>query len=189
MVAFWSASKAVNALLKAMQSMYKLEKRPSFLMQKLMSFSFTVIGIIFAVASLGLVGIIPAILEALSLGETANIVIMALRWVLIVGFFFGGAVFFYTVSRRNPDRVKHDNRNQVFPGAIAASLIWLISSFAFSFYVAKFEAYNETFGTLGAVAALLMWLWISALALLAGAEINTDYEGKKDRRRDAVIPQ
>ena len=188
LVAFWGASKAVNAILMAMRSMYNLQRKPSFIVQKSMSFIFTVLGIVFAVASIALVGVIPAVLEALRLGETTNLIILLVRWVLIVGFFFGGAVLFYKVSRRDPSRVKHANRNQVYPGAIAASLIWLMSSFGFSFYLSNFASYNETFGSLGAVAALLIWLWITALALLAGAEINTDFEGKKSRQRDAVIP-
>ncbi|MEQ9314945.1 MAG: YihY/virulence factor BrkB family protein, partial [Henriciella sp.] len=60
----------------------------------------------------------------------------------------------------------------VLPGAIAAASIWLIASIAFSFYLSSFADYNETFGSLGAVAALLMWLWISAFAVCTGAELN-----------------
>ena len=57
-------------------------------------------------------------------------------------------------------------------GAIVAGVIWLLASVAFSFYLSAFADYNETFGSLGAVAALLMWLWLSSFAICAGAEVN-----------------
>ena len=188
LLALWSASRAVNALLMAMQSMYNLKKKPNFFKAKIIALLFTLSGVVFAVASIALIGAIPPILEALRLGAVTEALILTFRWIFIVGIFFLGGVMFYRVSRRDPDRVKHAKRNQVIPGAITASVIWLISSFAFSFYLSAFETYNETFGSLGAVAALLMWLWLSALALLIGAEVNTDFDGKEDRKRDAIIP-
>ena len=187
-VALWSASKAINALLLAMQVMYNRKKKRSFLMQKLMALGFTLGGVVFVLASIALIGVIPQILEALRLGSLTEATILILRWVLIIGLFFAGGVMFYKVSRRSQNNIEHPKRNQVYPGALAAAVIWMTGSLIFSIYLSEFETYNETFGSLGAVAALLMWFWISALALLIGAEINTDYAGKKDRERDAPVP-
>ncbi|WP_017930866.1 YihY/virulence factor BrkB family protein [Robiginitomaculum antarcticum] len=187
--ALWSASKAINALLMAMTSMYGESVKGGYIRQRLVSFLFTLGGIAFAILSIILIGAVPPILEALRLGVVAEALILILRWLVILSVFFAGAVAFYFVSRRDPLRVRLKNRNQVYPGAFAATLIWVISSVAFSFYLSAFDQYNETFGSLGAVAALLMWFWVSALALLVGAEINTDYAGKEDRRADAVVPQ
>jgi membrane protein len=62
------------------------------------------------------------------------------------------------------------------PGAIAATVLWLLASLGFSYYAANFAGYNETYGTLGGVIALLMWLWISAYVVLLGAELNSELE-------------
>ena len=66
------------------------------------------------------------------------------------------------------------NWRWVTPGSLTAAVLWLASSIAFSLYVAKFAAYNQTYGTLGGVVVLLMWLYISAFVILLGAELNAE---------------
>jgi len=187
-LALWSAARAVSALMLAMQSIYSSKVQRGFLSQKLLALAFTLTGIIFAVISLAMIGAVPPIIEALKFGALADAVLLSLRWFIIVALFMAGGAAFYAVTRRDPDRVSDDTRNQIIPGAIAAAIIWLAASFLFSFYLSEFETYNDTFGSLGAVAALLMWLWISAIALLVGAEINADFEGKKARDLNKIVP-
>jgi membrane protein len=69
----------------------------------------------------------------------------------------------------------------VSPGAAFASVTWLIASLAFSWYVANFEDYNETYGTVGAVIGLLTWMWLSATIVLVGAELNSEAERQTDK--------
>ena len=73
------------------------------------------------------------------------------------------------------------NRNIRWTGTVAAALLWLVGSAGFSFYVARFASYNKTYGSLGAVVVLLMWFYVSAYIVLAGAELNSAIE--KARRR------
>ena len=72
------------------------------------------------------------------------------------------------------------------PGAVVAVLIWIVASAAFAFYVANFGSYNKTYGTLGGVIAFLVWMWITNLAVLFGAELNAETE--RARELEAGVP-
>jgi membrane protein len=74
----------------------------------------------------------------------------------------------------------------VTPGALLAIVVWLVASAAFAFYVANFGSYNKTYGTLGGVVTFLVWLWISNIAVLLGAEFNAELE--RGRRLEAGEP-
>ena len=69
------------------------------------------------------------------------------------------------------------------PGAALAIVIWLIASAAFAFYVANFGSYNKTYGTFGAIIAFLVWMWITNVAILLGAEINAERERSRQLRQ------
>ena len=71
----------------------------------------------------------------------------------------------------------------ISPGAVVAAVAWLAISGAFAYYTAKFGSYNKTWGSLSAVIVMLTWLWLSSLALLFGAELNSEIEASQDRRR------
>ena len=76
--------------------------------------------------------------------------------------------------------VKHPKFKWLSPGGILAVVIWVIASLAFAFYVANFGSYNKTYGALGGIITFLVWLWISNIAVLLGAEFNAELErGKK----------
>jgi membrane protein len=72
--------------------------------------------------------------------------------------------------------VKHPKFRWISPGSVAGVLLWLIASAAFAFYVANFASYNKTYGALGGVIVFLVWLWISNIAILLGAELNAELE-------------
>jgi membrane protein len=72
--------------------------------------------------------------------------------------------------------VRQPSIRWVSPGSILAVLVWLIASAAFAFYVANFSSYNKTYGALGGVIAFLVWLWITNLVILLGAELNAELE-------------
>jgi membrane protein len=90
------------------------------------------------------------------------------------------------IYRIAPSRT-HARWSWIVPGAIAASVVWLIASIAFSVFVDNFAAYNATFGSLAAVAILLMWFWLSAYAICMGAELNSQLE--LFTTRDTTIAQ
>jgi membrane protein len=72
--------------------------------------------------------------------------------------------------------VKQPGFRWLTPGGILAVILWIVASAAFAFYVANFGSYNETYGTLGGVIVFLVWLWISNIAVLLGAELNAELE-------------
>lgn len=168
----WSASRAVNALIMAM-SVTAGGRPRNFFHQNLMALTFTVVAIFFAVVSLLAIGAVPPIIRALQLGSFAEAAISTIRWLLLLALFFGSLYGFYRVSYRRVAK-QEGTRHRVLPGAALATVIWLLASAGFSFFLSSFANYNETFGSLGAVAALLMWFWISAFAVCIGAELNSE---------------
>ncbi|WP_300379277.1 YihY/virulence factor BrkB family protein [Henriciella sp.] len=171
-LALWSSSRAVNALLSAVAVTYDRHKKRGFVTQNLLALGFTGGGIVFALLSLAAIGAVPPIIDALQLGSFIEAGLRIVRWIAVLSLFLGGIYAFYRIAR--PHGVRHaDLRTRpVLPGTIVAGTIWLAASVGFSFYLGNFADYNETFGSLGAAVALLMWLWLSAFAVCIGAETN-----------------
>lgn len=165
-LALWSASRAINALLMAMSVTYAEKIDRGFLKQNAMALGFTLGAIVFGVISLAAISAVPPILDAIRLGAVTEAAIRVVRWLLIAGIAFFAILAFYRFARPSRRHAKSA------PGAALATGIWLVASIGFSIYVASFGALNETFGSLGAVAALLMWFWITAFAICVGAETN-----------------
>src|SRR5579871_1276978 len=86
-----------------------------------------------------------------------------------------GVLYRYGPSRRKP------KWRWVTPGSLAASLLWLLASWLFSFYLGHFANYNATYGSLGALIGLLMWLWITFIVILLGAELDAEIEHQTAR--------
>jgi membrane protein len=171
-LALWSASGGVRALMQAMNMAYHEEEKRGFVRLNVLTLGFTLAGILFVALSVALIAAVPPILKALYLGAFLDAVINTARWLLIVALFTAACAVIYRIA---PSRTKARWR-WIVPGAVAAGVIWLVASIAFSAYLENFNAYNATFGSLGAVAALLMWFWISAYAICLGAELNAQLE-------------
>lgn len=172
-LALWSASSGMNRLIEAVNIVYDQEETRGFVALRGLSIVFTLGAIAFAAVAIGAITAWPAILSALEApGE--------LRWVLtlaiwpVVGFalMVGLAVLY----RYGPDREPDPEWRWVSPGSVVAVVLWLVASIAFQVYVANFGSYNETYGSLGAVVVLLLWMLISAFAVLVGAEVNNELE-------------
>jgi membrane protein len=109
--------------------------------------------------------------------------------ILLGGMLIGLAVLY----RYGPDR-KHADWRWISPGAVLAAVVWLLASVAFSVYTANFGKYNETYGSLGAVVVVMLWLVISATAVLLGAELNAELEratggrGRHDGTDEQIVP-
>jgi membrane protein len=180
--ALWSASRAAQALMAVIDIAYDAKQPQSFLASNLAALHFTATGIAFAVFSLMAIGAVPPVVRALRLGFITEAALSLLRWLLLIAIFFGVAVNAYRNTPSHRRGRKLDSKGPpIWPGAAAASIIWLIASFGFSFYLGEFNAYNRTFGSLGAVAALLMWFWISAYAVGVGAELNAELKEGWDK--------
>lgn len=171
-LALWSASGGVSALVQAMNMAYHEKEKRSFLRLTLTTLTFTLGGIVFAALSIAAIAAVPPILNALYIGEFFMAAIGFVRWLVIIAAFMAACAAIYRIA---PSRTRARWR-WIVPGALVAGIIWLFASIAFSAYLENFNAYNATFGSLGAVAALLMWFWLSAYAICIGAELNAQLE-------------
>ena len=194
LIALWSSSRAVEALLVATHIMYRNPYKRGIVKQRTIALVFTVLGLVFIVFSVLLIGALPPVLHAMNLGSSAENILLLARWGVILIIFSIGAYAFYFTSRKPIIMENQKHRNRLIPGTLCAALIWLVVSLAFSYALANLISYHEGFGSLGAIAALMMWLWLSAVSLLIGAEINTGYDGRLAARytaaalRDPVSP-
>jgi len=130
-------------------------------------------GAVFALifAMLALVAL-PSVFHWLHLGAVGRVVASILRWPLLAAMLMSGLAVLY---RFGPDR-DEPKWSWVTPGAIVATVMWLVGSIGFAAYTATFGKFNQTYGALGAVIVLLLWLYLSALAVLVGAEVNAEME-------------
>lgn len=177
-IALYSSTKGVKAIMGALNMIYDRTEHRGIVAQNLVALGLTagfVIGV--AVALLAVV-VTPVVLELAGLaGGFAGTVVNLVRWsVLTIGLFLALAILYRIGPNRGRVRMQWMSW-----GALVAALTWLVASMLFSWYVASFGTYNETYGSLGAVVVLLMWFFIGAYAVLLGAEINAEVE----RRRHA----
>jgi membrane protein len=163
-LALWSASAGVKNLIGAINIVYDERETRSFVPLRGLSILLTLGVVVFVALAFLLVAILPSAVDGW--------VVDVLRWpALVVGWMAGLAVLF----RLAPDRADAGWR-WVTPGAILATVLWLLGSLAFSLYTSSFASYNETYGALGAVVITMLWLELTALAILLGAELNAELE-------------
>jgi membrane protein len=172
LVALWSAGAGVRALITALNIAYDEEEKRGIIKLYAVGFLFTV-GLIGA-AALALIVIVavPVVLQFLPLGSLADAAIRGLTWLFLAALVMAGLAVLY---RYAPSR-SHARMRWVTWGAIGATVLWVLASFLFQVYAANFANYSATYGSLGAVIALLMWLGVSAFVVLLGAELNAEME-------------
>jgi membrane protein len=176
-VSIWSANYATSAMMSALNVVYAESEKRRILRYYGTTLVLTVSGVVFALLSLLLIAVIPAVLGLLPLGSFGKELVSAARWPVLL-LLFGAAlavIYRYAPSRNEP------RWSWVSWGAAAATLLWIIGSALFSLYVGRFATYNKTYGSLGAVVVLLMWFWLSAYAALLGAELNAEMEHQTAR--------
>ncbi len=173
-LAVYSASKGMGSLMDGMNVAYDEKEERGFIRLKLETLGLTlflIFGLLVAVAAM--IGI-PVLLNAFNFGAFAETIATVVVVAIILALSMVGLAVLY---RYGPSRDAPEFK-WVSPGAVAACIIWLIGSAGFAFYVANFGSYNESFGALGGVVVLLMWLWISAFIVMLGAELNAEMEAQ-----------
>ncbi len=175
-VALWSASGYVGAFIRASNVIYETpEGRPFWKLRPLqIAVTLTmVIGLVLIALSLVLTGpIVDAVAEPLGVGSTAVDIWNLAKWpFLLCAFLLILAVLYYA----SPN-VRLRGFKWVTPGSVVAVVVWAIASALFGFYVANFGSYDKTYGTLGGLVALLVWFWITNLAILFGHQLNAERE-------------
>lgn len=171
-IAFWSANSGIKALFEAMNIVYDEREKRSFLALNLIAVLFTFGAMVVGFVLITAIGIVPAALALLNLGDQADLVIRLARWPLIVLLLAVGISLIY---RYGPSRERAKWRWVTWGGALA-TIAWLVVSIGFSFYLENFAQYNVTYGSLGAVVGFMIWTWLSVLVLLVGGELNSEME-------------
>lgn len=172
LVAFWGARRGVFSLVLGLNVVYDEVDSRSFLRQILLTLVLTALLIVVALVTIVAVVLAPAAIGLLPLGDLGAWVAEVARWPIALFAVVVGLVVLY---RYGPNRARPRLR-WVTWGAAIATLLWLAGSMLFSLYVSNFASYNETYGSLGAIVGLLIWFYLSAFAMLLGAELNAEME-------------
>jgi membrane protein len=167
----WGAFTAVKQLIVALSAAYQHTETRSYVKLRAMAAAFTVGGLVLAILVVLLLTVVPGWVQD-HVGVVAGTVVLVLRWPLLAAVMIGALAVLY---RYAPDR--GGARWTVLSwGAGLATAIWLGGSGLFSLYATHFASYNKTYGTLGAVVVFMLWLLITAVSCLLGAEINSEIE-------------
>ena len=177
--ALWSASGYVAAFMRASNAIYDMEEgRPVWKTLPVRVGLTLVLLVLLALSTVAVVltgGLAEKVGDLVGLGSTAVTVWNIAKWpvlLLVVSFMF--ALLYWAAPN-----VKHPGFRWISPGGVLAVIGWLIASGAFALYVSNFGSYNKTYGALGGVVVFLVWLWISNIMVLLGAEFNAELERQR----------
>jgi membrane protein len=171
-IALWSANAGMKAIFDALNIIYDENEKRGLVRLNLMSLFFTVCAIAGVGLAIALVVVFPLLLATFGVTSFDHPFVRYLRWpVLFVLIILGLSVLYrYGPSRQ---RVKW---RWISVGSVFAAVVWLAVSSLFSWYLGNFANYNATYGALGAVVGLMMWMWLSTIVVLVGAELNSEIE-------------
>jgi membrane protein len=185
-LALWSASGYVGAFMRADNAIYEVEEgRPFWKLRPLQMLVTLFIILLVAIVALALVATGPvaqAVGDAIGLGGTAITLWSIAKWPVLLLV----VILIFAVLYHLSPNVKLPGFRWVSPGAVVAIVVWIVASALFAFYVANFGSYDKTYGTFAGVILFLLWLWITNLAILLGAELNAELE--RSREIEAGIP-
>ncbi len=183
LLALWSASRGMSGLITAFDIAYQQKETRSFFKLNLVAIVLTVLMLMGGTVIIALVGVLPAALQVIGLESSTQWLLLVLEWpLLIVVVLTGLAVLYrYAPNRQTP------RWRWVSPGAIIATVLWLLGSIAFTVYVTHFNSYDKTYGALGGVVVMLTWLYLSAFVALLGAVINAQSE--RQTQQDSTTGQ
>lgn len=176
----WSANKGTKSLFLGVNIAYNINETRGFLKLNAITLLFTLAGIVVAILTMGFIVIFPAIINSLGLSATLENIISYGRWIVLA------AILIYILAAiyKFAPNGKKQEWKWAKTGAIFATVVWLIASWGFSYYVSNFGGYGEIYGSIAAVIVFMLWLFITCFTILMGAEINSDseaYASKKNR--------
>jgi membrane protein len=176
-LAIWSANAGVKAVIDALNVVYEEREKRTFIRLNLLSLAFTMGGIAALMVMVTAVVAFPLALDHLGLKPQSQLIVSLARWplmfvILLVAL---GVLYRFGPSRRAA------RWEWLSVGTLAAALLWIAGSGALSWYLSNFGNYNATYGSLGAAIGLMMWMWMSAIIVLCGAELNSEIEHQTAR--------
>lgn len=170
--ALWSANAGIKSLFDALNLVYDEPEKRGIIKLNAISLAFTTATIGFVMAALGAMVVLPRVFGDIGMGGSMDQVVRIARWpaLLIVVMVWIAAVY-----RIGPSRDKPRWRWVTWGGALAA-VLWMVVSLLFTWYAANFGSYNKTYGSLGAAVGFMVWIWLSIIVVLLGAEIDAEME-------------
>ncbi|HEX3292125.1 MAG TPA: YihY/virulence factor BrkB family protein [Solirubrobacterales bacterium] len=185
LVALWSASGYLGAFIRASNAIYETrEGRPFWKLRPLQLLLTLVIVVLLAVMAVGIVltgPIVSDVAEPIGISGTAVSVWGYAKWIVVAALFLLMIALIYYAS----PNVKQRGFRWITPGGLVALVAWLLASAGFGVYVSQFGSYNKVYGSLAGVVVILIWLWITNLAILFGHELNAERE-RDEQLREGV---
>ncbi len=186
LAALWAASNGMGAISETLNSAYDVEETRPWWKVRLISVGLTVLLAILIITPLviilygGKVG--DLIAAAVGLGNAFKIAWQILQWPIVFAFLLTafGSIYYFAPNLRNP------KWRWITPGSVLAVVLWLLTSFGFRAYLHFFDSYSATYGSLGALIILMLWFYLTGVAILAGGELNSELERAAKQARAGV---
>jgi membrane protein len=176
-VSLWSANAAMKSLFDTLNIVYAEQEKRSFIKLNAISLTFTAAAVAFILVAIAAVAVLPIALEFVGLTTFMDLLLRIARWPAL---FIVLTIALALIYRFGPSREAPKLRWITWGSALSA-LLWLAASGLFSFYAANFGNFDATYGSLGAVIGFMTWMWISAITVLIGAELNAEMEHQTAR--------
>lgn len=180
-LALWGASGGMAGLIEGATAAYDEVDTRSFPVRRGIAILLTLGGMVFLLIAIGLIAVLPVVLDQLGLPEAARVAVQVGQWVLLAVMM---TVSLAIVYKFGPHRDRAEFQ-WVSTGAVTATVLWLIGSALFTLYVNNFGSFGETYGAFAGIIVLMLWLFLTAFVVLLGAEINAEME--RQTRADTTI--
>ena len=168
-LALWSASGGMAALITGIHVAHERDEPTSFVIKRGKALLLTICAMVFLGVVIFVIAAVPPLLSDAGVGTAGRVVFGIVRWPVLAAVMIAGIGLLYRFSVKDGPR---GWLGVVTPGAIVAMVGWLIVSALFAVYTANFSSYSKTYGALASIVVLLLWLWLSSLLVLIGAEVD-----------------
>jgi membrane protein len=176
-IALWSANAGMKAIIDALNVVYEEKEKRGFVKLNLISLAFTLAAIAALLLALGAVVVLPLLLAWLGFATLTASLVQYARWPVLLVLVIVGLALIY---RFGPSR-REARWQWLGVGSVFAAIAWLGSSALLSWYLGSFAHYDATYGSLGAAIGMMMWMWISSIVILFGAQLNSEIEHQTAR--------
>jgi membrane protein len=192
LAALWSASSGVSAIIQCLDIAYDVKEDRPFWKQKAIAIGLTLALAVLVIGALGLMlyggDVADWLGSHVGLGHTFVLMWKIVEWPLVLAFMFAA----FTVTYYFAPNLKEPEWHWITPGSTLGLVLWLVASFAFKLYLHFFNSYSKTYGSVGAMIILLLWLYITGFAILVGGEVNsvigraTEAQEKQEERHRRI---
>ncbi|MDB5398319.1 MAG: hypothetical protein JWQ55_337 [Rhodopila sp.] len=172
LLAFWSSAAGSKSVLSAVNVAYDVTEQRPFLQFQAIGLAMTLVAVLCALLAIGVLLLLPQAIAFLGLSSHGGALIHAAAMAMLIGFFFVAISLLYRFGPSRPT----PRRRRITPGATLATVLWLAASELLSLYVSRISTFGATYGSLGAAVGVMLWFYISAYAVLLGAELNARLE-------------